>query len=155
MSSCDVSGLSPIIFHFDGEDEVTWYLLISWKWFVFAYDFEGNSHSFHFLPHCVHPQRVAVFLVNCLTFGNALRHSQPKFVSCLVVSHVYSRNHAVSLLESVLYPPGESGLVIDALGHSVFSHFNWIRLLDVSESLPRRCSILPLDAKVPPLGGLP
>ena len=126
MSSCNVSGLSPKIFHFDHEDEVTWYLLIPWKWFVFAYDFEDNVHSFHLLPYCVHPQCVPIFLVDCLTFGNILRHSQSKFVSCLVVSHVYSRNYAVSLLESVWYPPGESGLMIDALRHGVFSHFDRI-----------------------------
>ena len=126
MSSCDVSGLSPKIFHFDGEDEVTWYLLIPWKLFIFAYDLEGNSHSFHFLLYCIHPQRVPVFLVDCLAFGNVLRHSQSEFVSWLVVSHVYGRNHAVSLLESVWHPPGKSRFVIDALSHGVFSHLDRI-----------------------------
>ena len=155
MSSCDVSGLSPKIFHFDGEDKMTWYLLIPWKWFVFAYDLEGDSHSFHFLLHCVHPQRVPVFPVDCLAFGNVLRDSQSKLVGCLVVSHVYGCYHAVSILEGVWHPPGESGFMVDTLSHGVFGHFDGIRLLYVGESLPRCRSVFPLDAKMPPLGGLP
>ena len=101
------------------------------------------------------PQRVPVFFVDCLAFGNVLRDSQSKLVGCLVVSHFYGRYHAVSLLESVWHPPGESGFMVDALSHGVFGHLDGIRLFYVGESLPRRRSVFPLDAKMPPFGGLP
>jgi hypothetical protein len=76
-------------------------------------------------------------------------------VSALLVASIHRRYNLIALREYIQYPPCKSGFVVDVTRDGKLSYLNRIRFLKVSESFPRSCAILPLDAEFPAFGCLP
>jgi hypothetical protein len=113
---------------------------------------EGNMYLRHLLTDCILPKSVTIFLVNMYTVIEQLQNFDSILVSALLIVSIHWRHNLIALCEYI--PPCKSGFVMDVARDGKLSYLDRIRFLQVSESFPRSCAVLPLDAEFPAFGHL-
>ncbi len=109
----------------------------------------------HLLCDSICPEGVAILAVQVKGFLNRLRHFYAKLVGSFEIAGSPFANKGydpVTLLQDMGNPPVKEWLMVNALGHCIFSGLKRVRLLKISKVLPGCGTILLLAPYLPTNG---
>lgn len=100
MPSRHKSGFpTKVLTHLDVENQVTFDLLITYRYFIdWSFpNLNGSTHIFHHLQDCIPPEGVAIFSIELASLGDGLRNFYSEFINANPIFGFDFANDPVSL----------------------------------------------------------
>ena len=135
MTSCNIASL-PGKIHFYIPNHMAWDPLVPRDMLdIDQLDFKSNSNSLHFLTKGIHPQSVAIGLIQMLGILHTGRERNAKLIANTVVLIDSPFDNPVTLSENCGYPPIKCWLQVNLVSFGIFCHLYWVGFF---ESLQRQ-----------------
>jgi hypothetical protein len=155
MPSSHKARIAPEVFRFHIKYLVAGDSLVCRRDILLAIqDLEGNPDVLHFLVNGILPHSIVGIRVLEDTVIPSHWYFNPKLVIPLEVTLHHRGYDAVPLLQNVWSPPYKGRRILKILCNGVLCNFQWVTLLDGSETLSNCGSIFPLNTQVPANCGL-